>query len=316
MDHPRTIIILLLLCLLPMAQASQTETEPVEARLIDTLPALFSALATANQYHSYRSLITFEANSHITTVKLSHDIVGDTVYEKLMFMDGPMRQVVRKQSLTNCLNGETRWGLWPTAIDPSALGFYTLKSRGVERVANREAIVFDIMPTDKWRYGYRYSVDRETGIVLRVVTYLEANIVERLQTITIDYSPPRERVDSVDDLPTSAYSWRVPEVEPCTQNQFQSAWQVNWLPDGFVLAGNRLTAQGEQVLIFSDGLVSVSVFLIADKLGSIQKATAHHGSTVVVITPAPSTPGTNVAVVGEIPISTARRIAVSVKPQR
>jgi len=276
--------------------------------IIDSIQALFSVLSTANKNISHQSLLTYEANGFITTYKLLHLIEGNAVKQKLMFMDGPKRQVIRNQNLSTCSQGATRWGLWPTTISSSSLSAYEIKTISLERIANREAAVFDIIPKDEFRYGYRYSVDKQTGLVLKAVTYYKDVIVERLQTVSIEFIDAGETL-----IEGSNYSWRVPEVDPCYSKQFTPAWKVNWLPEGFESVGNRITTQGEQVLIFADGLVSVSVFIVNSESGSLSKATARHGATVAVVTPVTSQPGRSIAVVGEVPTATARKIAVSVK---
>jgi sigma-E factor negative regulatory protein RseB len=137
-------------------------------------------------------------------------------------------------------------------------------------------------------------------------------IIERTQFVTIDLH--NEKNDDIYNAEETV-SWRVPEVEPCHTDQFQSAWFVNWLPDGFSAAGNRVTALGEQVLMFSDGLVSISVFITSGQPAALPKITARRGATIAVMSPLESDASKAVAVVGEVPAVTARRIAVSVRPQ-
>ncbi|MGH1485892.1 MAG: MucB/RseB C-terminal domain-containing protein [Cellvibrionaceae bacterium] len=287
------------------------EQEAQQEIVIDSIQSLFSVLSSANKFYQYHSLLTYEANGYITTFKLKHRVENEVAYQQLMFMDGPDRQVFRRQGLSGCLNGATRWGLWPTAVPTSSLSAYDFRAVGFERVANRQAIMFDILPKDELRYGYRYSIDRETGLILKVITYDNGKIIERLQAVSLELGKLDESL--VDE--ESGYVWRVPEVEPCHTEQFQSGWTVDWLPEGFESVGNRVTAQGEQVLIFADGLVSVSVFIINDNSKPLNKATARHGATVVVVAPVSSQANRSIAVVGEVPTITARRIAVSVKPQ-
>ncbi|MGH1440419.1 MAG: MucB/RseB C-terminal domain-containing protein [Cellvibrionaceae bacterium] len=294
-------------------QASSFEDEffePADQQeiIIDSIQALFSVLSTANKNISHQSLLTYEANGFITTYKLLHLVEDNVVHQQLMFMDGPKREVIRKQNLSACAQGATRWGLWPTTIESSSLSAYQLKTVALERIANRQAIIFDIVPKDEFRYGYRYSVDKQTGLVLKAVTYYKDAIIERMQTVSIDFLEAEKELAE-----GSNYSWRVPEVDPCYSRQFTPAWSVNWLPEGFESVGNRVTAQGEQVLIFADGLVSVSVFIVSSESNSLSKATARHGATVAVVTPVSSQPGRSIAVVGEVPTATARKIAVSVR---
>jgi sigma-E factor negative regulatory protein RseB len=277
--------------------------------LIDSLTSLFKVISTANKVISYHSLMTYEANGFITTYRLLHKVKDNVASEQLIFMDGPRRQVIRNQRLNACLNGQTRWGLWPTILSDSLLSSYSLKASRVERIADREAIVFEIIPKDSLRYAYEYSVDKETGLLLRVVTYHEKVIIERLQTVAIEFASP---VSLLEFTGASDYLWRVPESEPCYSEQFEPAWRVDWLPEGFVSVGNRITAQGEQVLMFADGLASISIFITKQNVKNLPVATARHGATVVVIKPESSKSNKSIAVVGEIPTATARRIAASI----
>jgi sigma-E factor negative regulatory protein RseB len=279
--------------------------------VIQSLQDLFSAFSVANKRYNYQSLLTYEANGYITTFKLNHQIENNQAQQQLVFLDGPSRQVLRQQNLSDCQSGNTRWGVWPTALSSSSLQAYNFRVIGSERVANRLAVIVDIIPKDELRYAYRYSVDQETGLVLKVITLDKGKIIERLQTVSIDILSNNQNIQLEQD---TGYLWRVPEVEPCHTEQFQSGWKVEWLPDHFEPVGNRVTTRGEQVLMFADGLVSVSVFIISKKSGGIDKATARHGASVVVISPISSDPGRRIAVVGEVPTVTARRIAVSVKP--
>lgn len=319
--YPILCLLLVAICLPVIADSSppvsgqqSLELSPSQDKIIaiDSLASFFSVVSMANKRYQYASLLTYEANGYITTFKLNHLVDNETVYQQLVFMDGPQRQVFRQQGLSRCGQGQTRWGLWPTALSNASQGAYSLKAVGYERIANRKALIFDILPKDEHRYGYRYSIDQQTGLVLKVMTFYKKAIVERLQTVTLAFI---EEEQSLAFDKTAAYVWRVPEVDPCHAEQFQSGWRVGWLPEGFDAVGNRVTSKGEQVLIFADGLVSVSIFVMNKNAAGLAKATARHGATVVVVAPVLSKPERRIAVVGEIPVSTARRIAVSVSSQ-
>ena len=103
--------------------------------------------------------------------------------------------------------------------------------------------------------------------------------------------------------------------QPCNSDESRSDWNATWLPKGFVSVGSRLTDHDEQALVFSDGLATLSIFII-DQYKTVPKATARYGATVAVITPIKNTEKEYmVIVVGEIPAATARQVAVSVQPQ-
>ena len=277
---------------------------------------LLNRVIVANRYYSYEGLLTYEANGSLSTMHLQHyvDDSGDhnRVLQRLEFLDGADRHVVRNQPLKSCSDGQTRWGLWPAHFDIEDLKrHYHISIQGRERIAGRQSWVLDFVPKDDFRYGYRLNVDVVTGLLLRSLVVENNEIVERTQFVALTL---RSSLDS-DQVDPQASSWRVPEVDPCHTEQFQSAWYVDWLPDGFQPAGNRITAQGEQVLMFTDGLVSISVFITSGRYQDVPKITARRGATVAVISPLSFDASSSVAVVGEIPAVTARRIAVSVKSQ-
>ncbi len=310
----------------PTSDASPVVTQTPEittehsSRSEVTVTDLLGNVVNANRYYSYDGLLTYEASGTLTTLKLQQRVDADSndhrIYQTLEFLDGVSRRVVRDQPLKVCSAGNTRWGLWPHTFNTDQLKrFYQPVLLNDERVAGRMTYAMALIPQDNFRYAYRFNIDQLTGLLLRTVIIEEKEIVERTQFVSIQLNPEFDEAHSND---TNDVLWRVPEVEPCHSDQFQSAWYVSWLPDGFVSVGNRVTAQGEQVLMFSDGLVSVSVFITSNELDNIPKVTARRGATVTVMSALSSENNSGleaktVAVVGEVPTVVARRIAVSVK---
>jgi sigma-E factor negative regulatory protein RseB len=289
--------------------------QQVDSILMPTVESLLNNVVNASRYYSYKGLLTYEANGSLSTLSLyqwiDYDGEDRRVYQTLAFLDGAKRQVIREQGLTVCDSGQTRWGLWPSRFNVDALkAFYEVSIRASDRVADRSTYVINLVPKDKFRYGYQFDIDQETGLLLRSVIVEQETIIERTQFISINLQNEHHYLSAND---SSAISWRVPEVEPCHTEQFKSAWFVSWLPEGFEPVGNRVTAQGEQALMFSDGLVSVSVFITSNQYKNIPKITAQRGATIAVMTPLSFDNAKTVAVVGEVPVVTARRIAVSVK---
>lgn len=300
----------------------RTYAQPVDPD-IETLRTQFakqllSNIANANSYYSYKGLLTYEADGHLSTMVLHHKIDSSedqkVIYQQLAFLDGTSRQVVRTQSLEQCRADGSRWGLWPGSFNVDKLvRHYAVKLIGSERLANRKTYVVDLQPKDEFRYGYRFNIDEKTGLLLKFVIKNQNEMIERTQFITLGLSDW-----DTDDLLSEEYdiSWRVSETDPCHTDQFNSAWSVGWLPDGFFPAGNRVTSQGEQVLMFSDGLISISVFITDHQYNKrIEKITANRGATVAVLSSYSLDNTKTIAVVGEVPTVTARRIAVSVKPK-
>lgn len=282
-----------------------------------TIENLLNDVVNANRHFSYNGLLTYEANGSLSTLSLDQriDTAGEftRVFQTLAFLNGESRRVLREQELNYCVGGNTRWGLWPSVFNQEALKqSYEVRFEGQSRVAGRRTLSIYFAPKSDDRYAHRFDIDQKTGLILRSTVVENTNIVERMQFVSLNINQASARSNTTDG-DDYAISWRVPEVEPCHTEQFQSSWVVEWLPEGFSPAGNRITAQGEQVLMFTDGLVSVSVFMTSRQHQDLPKVTARRGATTAVLSPLSFNRDQLVAVVGEIPTATARRMAVSVK---
>ncbi len=302
--------------LVVIARPLDIAAEDSELSVDQFVDRVLSSVISANRYYSYTGLLTYEAGGSLSTLRLRQKIktVDDSyrAYQELEFLDGVSRRVIRDQSLAQCQKGQTRWGLWPDQFDTQILRqHYDVNLYGLERVANRSTVLVGLSSKDNLRYEHRFNIDQQTGLILRSAVLEKGSIIERTQFVSVEFS--EENAQPVLDEKQSLL-WRVPEIEPCQSNQFTSVWRVTWLPDGFISAGNRVTAKGEQVLMFTDGLVSVSVFITENQLNSIPNLTARRGATVAVIVPL-ADQAESVAVVGEVPVTVARRMAVSVKPE-
>ena len=120
-------------------------------------------------------------------MRLTHTIFDGAVRQHLLFLDGPKRQVLRQQTLSVCSDREApQWQLWPRQLDFHKLSaVYDIAIDGLERVADRDAYIIDITPRDNHRYGYRFSIDSETGLLLKTLFIVNEKVIERLQFVEL-----------------------------------------------------------------------------------------------------------------------------------
>lgn len=163
------------------------------------------------------------------------------------------------------------------------------------------------------RYIYKLAFDKETSVPLQFV-FLDSNnhILESGQFS--QFAPVTS-----DDLV-------VKPLENCFNVTYKelknnkSPWELAWKPAGFGLERvvNK-TADENEHLVYSDGLVSFSVFVEPITDPRMIEIERHFGATIVVSRKVALTAKNNaqylVTVVGEIPFSTAERIALSVHKQ-
>ena len=312
--------ILLILVFHAYAQANQPGQNENADDTLSTDPfSLLAYINKANHQRSFRALLTYEANGYINTMRLIQTVADDKINQRLIFLDGPKRQVLRQKVLSNCEDSIPTWQLWPRDLEVGKLSLvYDIRSGGLERVADREAHIVDVMPRDTHRYGYRFSIDSETGLLLKTLFIVNKHVIERLQFVELSLYEDKVKATNDSLADTSAaendgQSLMISAEKSCQSTESHNDWHVDWLPEGFVSAGNRLTDHGEQVLVFSDGLATLSVFIV-EQYKSMPKATARYGATVAVITPMKINDKFMVIAVGEIPVATARQVAISVRP--
>jgi sigma-E factor negative regulatory protein RseB len=103
------------------------------------------------------------------------------------------------------------------------------------------------------------------------------------------------------------------------QAEVVEAWRSDWLPPGFTLSRvveRRSPASDEQVacLVYDDGLARFSVFLEPLRGVMVEDARSQLGPTAAVSRRLVTDDGdVMVTVVGEIPLGTAERIALSMR---
>jgi sigma-E factor negative regulatory protein RseB len=147
-----------------------------------------------------------------------------------------------------------------------------------DRIAGHPALVVDLLPKDQYRYGYRYWVDKETGMLLRCDMMSEDNIaVEQMMFTSLDYlaTAPVQAFELPQYEQFKHQLLDEPEID--TQQNTGPVWTVKQLPKGFLLTKSSMrysqpalmrqnsSSGGIQPdllhMVYSDGLASVSVFI-------------------------------------------------------
>ncbi|KAA8696600.1 MucB/RseB C-terminal domain-containing protein [Pseudomonas caricapapayae] len=294
---------------------------PVQA---DDAQDAINRLAKVDQQQSYQGTFVYERNGSFSTHRIWHRIAEGKVQERLLQLDGSAQEVLRVDGLTQCVSGTLEAGVanpadsTSRAFDVKKLSaWYDIKIVGKSRVAGRQATIVALSPKDQHRYGLELHLDNETGLVLKSLLLSEkGQLLERFQFTDLDtagnLSDQMLKV-SADCKPVSAVKVR-PEssIGPV-------AWHSDWLPPGFEISssGVRKNASAQSSvtrLMYGDGLARFSVFIEAVKGGPSTDIRTQLGPTVAVSRRLATPQGDMmVTVVGEIPMGTAERIALSMR---
>ena len=284
-------------------------------------------LGRAEQQQSFQGTFVYERNGSFSTHDIWHRVHNGQVRERLLQLDGSAQEVVRVDGRTECVSGTLVAGLNDSreapsrALDPQKLAqFYQLAVIGKSRVAGRKAVIVSITPRDQHRYGFELHLDRETALPLKSLLLTDqGQLLERFQFTRLNTSAEpddRDLQPSSDCTPISIRRASAPAL------QATQVWHLEWSPPGFHLSksnsrqdvGTKTTVDS---LMYEDGLARFSVFLEPINAASVTETRAQLGPTAAVSRRLNTADGEMmVTVVGEIPIGTAERIALSVRGEK
>jgi sigma-E factor negative regulatory protein RseB len=297
------------------------------ARADDAMQWLTRAAQAARELN-YIGTVVYQIGPRVETSRITHLNDDGQEFEKLVNLDGPARELIRTQGEVRCyypdaklvrVEPRTFRNVFP-ALSPqqqqSLSRFYDFRVIGDDRVSGRPAEVVVFQPRDDLRYGHRFWSDAETGLLLKARLLKEKDEgIEQFAFTDISINVPIDRSMVAPSWSEAPKDWQVLEGASDDVVRQPTGWIVTHVPAGFekIMEGFRkLHGRSERVahLVFSDGLVSVSVFIEPQGAPSAHLGFVHQGGLNVysvrhddhVIT-----------VMGETPSATVRQIANSVE---
>lgn len=266
----------------------------------------------------------------LATFRIVHMVIDGIERERIVHLNGPRREILRTgdevaylltpgDALLD-LEGATPGGAYGRVFArrfENIAEHYDVVVKGRDRVAGRPATHLQVIPRDEDRLGYRLWLDDASGLLLRSElrdpsrTNLE--IFQFTSLLVGDEVDPENLVSTTQGALIRQLAVTADDAAPD-----DSAWRAGWVPAGFELTSTNTQSladdpRGLSMLTFSDGLAAFSVFVEAMPETGAGHVVSRSGATVALTHMAASARGNHlVTVVGEVPISTARRIAASV----
>lgn len=283
--------------------------------------ALLQRLAEAERSQNFTGTFVYERNGSFSSHRLWHQVAYDGVKrERLLQLDGSAQEVLRVDGQVQCASGMLAdqlvdAQLWPIREFESdkLLQGYDLRVLGESRVAGRDTTVLALVPRDQYRHGIELHLDQQTGLSLKsLLVNDKGQLLERFQFTQLEVGPVAPA-----DLEPDA-GCRPVRIAPLNSDS-ATVWPSQWLPPGFTLSSvtqRRSPASDEQVAcqVYDDGLAQFSVFIEPLADASVDDVRTQLGPTVAVSRRLKTSDGdVMVTVVGEIPLGTAERIALSVR---
>lgn len=280
---------------------------------------LLQKMASVPHTLNYQGSFTYQHkdNPSLQSFRILHWVEDGVQHERLQHLNGTEREFVRSGKAIVCeslgdqlLQGKiSRFGANLARMDQ----LYRFEIRGPERVAGREATALLALPLDGYRHSSLLTIDNETGLVLKSWLVDEsARPLERYQFIDLDLSPD---VASIKQQPAAKLQRSANSLlDECNPTQLKESerWRLGWVPPGFAFVGQRQVRNQIDMLMYTDGLTTFSVFIEA-AAGAVPEGVASRGATLAVMDSLTyEDKRYRVTVVGEIPVVTAQKIAQNI----
>lgn len=301
----------------------------------DEIRGMLDRMVRASRSLDYIGTFVYRNGSMIQSMRIIHRADAGGSHERLVALSGAPREVLRDGERVVCIFPDDRavvvarrrpGRLHPSttfdpevAIDFAIDEFYTLTSDGTERVADREANVISVRPKDRYRYGLRLAVGRETGLLLKMElldgdsTALEQIVYTHLE---LPASIPDEALKPrISDAGFTRYEAGDPKGAGHDSAARAQEWTIGWLPAGFRMTDESYDhiLPGRDAVdhrVYSDGLAALSIFIepaldAGDRIEGPSSVGAVNAYSRVI-------DEYQLSVVGEVPGIAVERVAASI----
>lgn len=298
--------------------------------LAESAEALLRSMHAATRTLNYDGVFVYQRGAHMDSMRLVHAFDGNAEQERLISLSGPAREVIRDGSLVTCLFADDQAamveknpprdliGIGFNAPVETLTGNYEFSLEGEARVAGRQVHVVAIVPRQNDRYAYRLWIDKASKLLLKSeILGASGEVLEQVQFAQIDIVDRLDPALLQPEIVGTGFTWRTEPDSAKTTAATPTPWQVAWVPQGFQLKDNDIQAMATSDmpvghLVYSDGLAMVSVFV--EKLMPEEPPLQGYSARGAVNAFSRIANDHQVTVVGELPLTTVRRIAASVSP--
>lgn len=314
-----------LLLLLLAAQSPFVAAQEAGPDALQWLQKIYAA----TKMMSYSGIFVYQQGLQSETSFIARLVDASGTHERLETQEGTPAEIIRDNDRVTCyLPGsmtvkiDRRSGQKPSFLEMLPGQFkeltehYKVRMGESCRIAGYDCQSIILEPRDKMRYGHKLWADRNSGMLLKVRTFKDANeMVEQFTFLQL-------KIGNVDrDLLKSRFSgkgrdWRVEDSGAVEADLSHSGWSLKNQPPGFRKVTEMTRSLGGTAgvghIVLSDGLAAVSIFIapLPPRSGAVQPGLSRQGATNVYVRQV----GEHiVTVVGEAPAESVKTIAEAVQ---
>lgn len=293
----------------------------------ETVQDWINKMSSSSHQGNYQGTFVFWRDQKLEAMRIAHGSKDGKIWVSLESLNGEPRQLIHKNgkvvsifpnkhlvSINEMTSNLPFHPSLPKDIKQLSK-LYELSMLGQERIANRDTQVIQIKPKDAYRYGFKYWLDKDTGLMLRCDVINEnKKTIEQMMFTDFEYlqSPPKAAFKQT-QIPSD---YKVLKQDETQSLKAGNSWFAKQLPNGFMLTKNilkpmRKKQESVQQLVFSDGLASVSVFI--DHNVSAPHRLSGHTKMGSINAFGVMMNEHQVTAIGEVPMNTVKLIAESIQ---
>lgn len=293
-----------------------------QAAPLDRADALrvLNRAASAAEMVSYTGNYVYQYGENVANFQIAHVVDGGVSIERRVLLDGKPKEYIRTGDKVSMyppqdhgfvLDRRYTSKLFPNQLPSdleSLLNSYHLIKIGRDRVAGREAIIYQLDPMDAYRYPQRIWLDAESGLILKsLMMGMRQEVVQLFSFAQIQVGGKIDRELLKPVNPVRAVTVVDSEVIDLAKDPH---FVIKPTIPGFKLikqSTRNLPYKQREVThhLYSDGAVTLSVF-IEPKNPKMPLGLAHQGPVHLY---ARQVGGNLVSCLGEVPAATVEGFA-------
>lgn len=295
---------------------------------------LVRSMSEAMKSLNYEGTFVHVQGNHMTSMAILHSSDSKGELERLRALDGEAREVIRNDTLVTCIwpasesvlvsKSKQRDLLPKVDADLASNERYHFSIGNPDRVAGLATHVVDVIPTDKFRYGYRFWIDQDTHMLLRsMLLDGPRRAVEQVMFTQIEYPVSIDVSRFEVSTGGEQVSWLEPKKLQATsglpdilEEQVDRVY-FKGLPEGYREVSETYspmpTTEGPvSHIMLTDGMASVSVYVEYGSAAKRDKDSVGLSMMGAMNAFGLSTENAFITAVGEVPAVTVRAIASAV----
>ena len=314
--------------LLPVLFSTLISVPVMADQAMDWVQKMSSAMRNLN----YRGDFVYMHDNQLESMRISHYKDANGEKERLISLNGEAREVIRDNQNLTCI--------WPSSrkvvVDFSRKNtfspifipediarlekFYDMKMLDNDRVAGMSTVVVHIDPRDKYRYGMKFWINDQNGLMMKSSLINEdGKVIEEVMFTSLKLFDGDEKlvIDTMPKIDKNFTLVRYHSGDSSKSFAADNAWQLANAPGGFwreSVLKRKIpgTDHFVQQMVYTDGLASLSIF-IEKKTGLSSGGMSSMGAVNAFIR---ILNDYSVTAIGEVPAITVRQLAESVSYQQ